>query len=127
MNREQIVGVLNAMHRAWNSRDAVALASAHTDDGVVYSPIFGEVHGRAAIEKTYRDLFLGFADWTFEPVELVVDGLRAAQLFNVTAARSECSACRLRTGASDSGCAGVRIQKEGKIAVGSASTTSPGC
>jgi steroid delta-isomerase-like uncharacterized protein len=85
MTREQIVGILNGMHRAWNNRDPVALASAHTDDGVVYSPIFGEVHGKAAIEKSYRDLFLGFADWTFEPVELVVDGLRAAQLFNVTA------------------------------------------
>ena len=85
MTREQIVGVLNAMQRAWNSRDSVALASAHTDDGVVYSPIFGAVHGKAAIEKSYRDLFLGFADWTFEPVELVVDGLRAAQLFNVSA------------------------------------------
>ena len=76
------------MHRASNSRDAAALADAHTDDGVIYSPIFGEVHGRAAIEKSYRDLFIAFADWTYEPAELVVDGLRAAQLFSVTASHT---------------------------------------
>jgi len=85
MNREQIVSVVNAMQRAWNSRDSQGLAAAHTDDGVVYSPIFGEIHGRAAIEQTYRDLFAAFADWTFEPLELIVDGHRAAQLFTVTA------------------------------------------
>ena len=85
MTREQIVGILNAMNRAWNSRDPVALAAAHADDGIVYSPIFGEVRGKAAIEKAYRDLFVAFADWTFEPTELIVDGLRAAESFNVTA------------------------------------------
>lgn len=85
MTREQIVNVLNTMQRAWNSRDAVGLAAAHSDDGVVYSPIFGEVHGRAAVEQSYRDLFTAFADWTFEPQELIVDGDRAAQLFVVSA------------------------------------------
>jgi steroid delta-isomerase-like uncharacterized protein len=84
MTREQIVAVLNTMQRAWNSRDPAALAAAHTDDGVVYSPIFGEIHGRPAIEKSYRDLFTAFSDWTFEADELIVDGLRAAQLCTVT-------------------------------------------
>lgn len=85
MTREQIVALLNTMQRSWNSRDPVGLAAVHSDDGVVFSPIFGEVRGRAAIEKSYRDLFTAFADWTFEPAELVVDGLRAAQLFTVSA------------------------------------------
>jgi steroid delta-isomerase-like uncharacterized protein len=85
MTREQIVAVLNTMQRSWNSRDPVGLTAAHADDGVIYSPIFGQVSGRAAIEKSYRDLFTAFADWTFEPQELIVDGLRAAQLFSVTA------------------------------------------
>jgi steroid delta-isomerase-like uncharacterized protein len=85
MTREQIVTVLNMMQRASNSRDPVALAAVHAEDGIVYSPIFGEVSGRAAIEKSYRDLFTAFTDWTFEPTELIVDGLRAAQLFSVTA------------------------------------------
>jgi steroid delta-isomerase-like uncharacterized protein len=85
VTREQIVAVLNTMQRAWNSRDSVGLGAAHTDDGVVYSPIFGEVRGRAAIEQSYRDLFTAFADWTFEPHELIVDGDRAAQMFAVSA------------------------------------------
>ena len=85
MTREQIVSVLNGMHRAWNSRDPGPLAAAHTDDGVIQSPIFGEVHGRKAIEQSYRDLFTAFADWTFEPGELIVDGSRAAQFCTVTA------------------------------------------
>ena len=85
MTREQIVGVLNTMQRAWSGRDPAGLAAAHAEDGVVYSPIFGEVRGKAAIAKAYRDLFTAFSDWTFEPADLVVDGLRAAQLFNVTA------------------------------------------
>jgi len=85
MTREQIVAVLNTMQRAWNSRDPVALTSAHTDDGVIHSLIFGEVRGRAAIEQSYRDLFTAFADWTFEGGDLIVDGTRAAQLATVTA------------------------------------------
>ena len=85
MTREQIVTVLNTLQRSWNSRDPQGLAAAHTEDAVVYSPIFGEVHGLAAIEQSYRDLFTAFADWTFEPHDLIVDGHRAAQVFAVTA------------------------------------------
>ena len=85
MTRAEIVAVLNTMQRAWNTRDPIGLAAAHTDDGVIHSPIFGEVVGRVAIQNSYIDLFTAFADWTFEPHELIVDGLRAAQLFTVTA------------------------------------------
>ena len=85
MTREQIVSVIAAMQRAWNARDASGLAAAHTDDAVVFSPIFGEVHGRAAIERSYGDLFRAFSDWTLDGQDLIVDGVRAAQLFTVTA------------------------------------------
>ncbi len=85
MTREQIVSILNAMQRAWNARDAVALAAHHADDAVVHSPIFGEVHGRTEIERTYRDLFRAFADWTYQGQEMIIDGHRAAQVFTVNA------------------------------------------
>lgn len=85
MTREQIVGVMQAMQRAWAARDPVALASAHAEDSLVQSPIFGEVRGRAEIERTYRDLFRAFADWTYEGQDLIIDGNRAAQTFIVTA------------------------------------------
>jgi ketosteroid isomerase-like protein len=54
MTREQIVGVMQVMQRAWIAKDPVALAAVHAEDSVVYSPMFGEVHGRAEIERTYR-------------------------------------------------------------------------
>ena len=73
------------MQRAWNARDPTGLAALFADHAVVQSPIFGELHGRHAIENSYRELFRGFADWTFEGEDVVVDGQRAAQLFNVTA------------------------------------------
>jgi len=85
MNREQIVAVMQAMQRAWNVRDPVALAAAHAEDGIVHSPMFGEVRGRADIERSYREMFRGFADWTYEGQDLIIDGNRAAQLFTATA------------------------------------------
>ena len=85
MTREQIVSVMQAMQRAWTVRDPVVLAAAHAEDGLVQSPIFGEVRGRAEIERTYRDLFRAFADWTYEGQDLIIDGNRAAQTFAVTA------------------------------------------
>ena len=88
MTREQIVAVLNAMQRAWNVRDPTALAALFADNAVVQSPIFGELRGRPAVERSYRDLFRGFADWTFEGQDVIVDGSRAAQLFTVSATHS---------------------------------------
>lgn len=85
MTREQVVGVMQAMQRAWNAKDAVALGAAHAEDGVVHSPMFGEVRGRADIERTYRDMFRAFGDWNFEGQDLIIDGDRAAQTFIATA------------------------------------------
>ncbi len=85
MKREQVVAIMQAMQRAWIARDSAALAVAHAEDGVVSSPMFGEVRGRSEIERTYRDLFRAFADWTFEGQDLIIDGNRAAQMFTVEA------------------------------------------
>jgi steroid delta-isomerase-like uncharacterized protein len=85
MTREEVVSVVNAIQRAWRTRDAVALASFHSEDSQVHSPIFGSIAGRPAIERTYHDLFVAFADWTLETEELVIDGSRVAQFFRVNA------------------------------------------
>jgi steroid delta-isomerase-like uncharacterized protein len=85
MTREQIVALAGAMQRAWAQRDAAGLAAVHADDGVVHSPMFGEVRGRADIERSYSELFRAFADWTFEPQDLLIDGNRAVQVFSVAA------------------------------------------
>ena len=88
MTREQIVALAQLMIRATNVQDAATLASTHSEDAVVHSPMFGEVRGRAAIEKSYRDLFRAFPDWTFEQLELIIDGNRVAQLFTSEATHS---------------------------------------
>ena len=85
MNREHIVAVLESMQRGWKDRDAVALASVHAQDGVVYSPIFGAVHRRPGIEQSYRNLLTAFADLIYEPLDPIIDGPRAAQVFTFTA------------------------------------------
>jgi steroid delta-isomerase-like uncharacterized protein len=71
--------------KAWRSRNPAALAATHAPDGRVSSPIFGKVFGRDAIERTYRELFTQFADWTLEGDPVIVDGQRVAQLFSVNA------------------------------------------
>jgi len=88
MTREQIVAVMQTMQRAWNAKDPAALASVHADDGVVHSPMFGEVHGRAEIERTYQNMFRTFEDWTWESGDLIIDGDRCAQMFTATATHS---------------------------------------
>jgi steroid delta-isomerase-like uncharacterized protein len=85
MKREQIVTIMQAMQRAWNARDPVALAAAHADDALVESPMFGEVRGHSEIERSYRDLFRAFADWTLEGQDLIIDGNHVAQMFTVEA------------------------------------------
>lgn len=85
MTREQVVALAGAMQRAWAQRDAAGLAATHADDSVVHSPMFGEVRGKADIERSYAELFRAFGDWTFEPQDLLIDGTRAVQVFTVSA------------------------------------------
>ena len=80
---------MQVMQRAWIAKDPVALAAVHAEDSVVYSPMFGEVHGRAEIERTYREMFRTFEDWTWESGDLIIDGDRCAQLFASTATHSQ--------------------------------------
>ena len=69
----------------WNTRDASALASCHTPDGVVVSPIFRTVSGREAILQSYQSLFEVFPDWTYQSGDLLIHGNRAAEPFTAQA------------------------------------------
>lgn len=89
MTREEVVALVNSLQRAWRARDAVALAAHHADDSTVRSPMFGVISGRAAVEESYRNLFLAFADWTFETEDLVIDGNRVAQFFRANATHTD--------------------------------------
>ena len=88
MSRDEIRGLLLRRQEHWAAHDSAALASAHTEDGVVHSPIFGVITGRPEIEKSYRNLFRVFADWTFDGQDVIIDGSRVAQIFRVKASHT---------------------------------------
>lgn len=69
----------------WNTRDAEALASCHTPDGVVVSPIFRTRSGREAILQSYQSLFEVFPDWTYQSEDLLIHGNRVAEPFTAQA------------------------------------------
>lgn len=85
LTREEIQALFDRRQEAWDDRDAVALAATHSLDGVVNSPMFGELHGREQIASSYAKLFRTFPDWTFAQQPLVIDGNRVVQLFSAGA------------------------------------------
>jgi steroid delta-isomerase-like uncharacterized protein len=88
MRREDIEAFFDKRQQAWRSRDVSTLLSGHSESAVVESPMFGTLHGRQGIEKSYRGLFDVFADWDFIGETLIVDGSRVAQPFLVRATHS---------------------------------------
>jgi len=88
MTRDETVAFFDSHAPHWARRDPAALATAHAEHGIVMSPMFARVRGRAAIEASYQSLFKTFPDWDFQQRDLVVDGDQAAQTFFVTATHS---------------------------------------
>ena len=87
--REEVEALFGRRRTAWDARDAGALAVTHSPDGVVKSPMFGELHGREQIAASYAKLFRTFPDWTFSDEPLVIDGNRVVQLFSSTATHAD--------------------------------------
>ena len=85
MTRNEIVQFFETRQKEWRIRHPEGLAEGHAPDGVVMSPMFGALNGRAEIADSYRKLFTTFPDWTFKTEELLIDGDRVAQHFVVTA------------------------------------------
>lgn len=81
MTRDEIVALFTRRQQAWDRLDAAALASDHTDDSIVDSPLAGgTATGREAIERLYTTYFGAFTDLTFKQDELLIDGDRVALL-----------------------------------------------
>jgi steroid delta-isomerase-like uncharacterized protein len=85
MTREELTTFAAHRHEAFARRDIGALAAGHSADGTVTSPMFGTVHGRAAIETSYRNLFAIFADWEYVGDALVIDGDSVVEPFTARA------------------------------------------
>jgi steroid delta-isomerase-like uncharacterized protein len=85
MADEQIAAVIGRHLEGWNKRDANALCLDHAEDGVIVSPMFERIEGRAQICGSYVALFTSFPDWQigFEPP--ILSGLRVAVYFSVAA------------------------------------------
>jgi steroid delta-isomerase-like uncharacterized protein len=85
MSRDEIVKMFARRDEAWANKDVETLTAAHADDGVIVSPMFGIIHGRAAIEKSYRDIFHAMSDWRLDSESLIIDDDNVAQIFKVHA------------------------------------------
>jgi predicted ester cyclase len=85
MTREEIVRFFETRQADWRARNPEGLASGHSPDSTVVSPMFGALHGRAEIAESYQRLFATFPDWFFKNEELIIDGDRVAQHFVATA------------------------------------------
>ena len=85
MTREQVAAFIERHAGGWNRRDPQALCHDFAENGVIVSPMFARVEGRAQICKTYTALFGIFPDWQISYDSPVVDGHRLAVSFSVTA------------------------------------------
>ena len=85
VTRQQISDFFVQQRDYWKARDPDRLASGHSNDGVIVSPIFRTVTGTAAIAASYRSLFQLFPDWDYRGEELLIDGDRVAEPFTALA------------------------------------------
>ncbi len=85
MTNDEIAAFIGRHAEGWNHRDPMVLSRGHSEDGVVISPMFGRVEGRAQIRGTYAALFAAFPDWELQYDTPIVQGNRLAVSFNATA------------------------------------------
>lgn len=89
MTRDEVKTFFDRRQQAWRTRAVATLTACHTETCIIESPMFGAIQGRAAIEKSYRELFTMFEDWEFEGEELVAEGNRVAQPFKIRATQTK--------------------------------------
>lgn len=88
MTREDIVALFARRSDAWMRHDGAALTADHAEDAVAESPIQGRLVGRATIQRVYDSWFASFQDLTYTPLDLIIDGDRAAQFFCIRGTQS---------------------------------------
>jgi steroid delta-isomerase-like uncharacterized protein len=85
MTRAELEAFLTRHMASMARHDPAALAADHAIDATVQSPMFATLHGRAAIEESYRALFVSFPDWLMTPLETVIDPPHIALFVTVSA------------------------------------------
>jgi len=85
MTRDEVVQFMQERQKHWLARDGDGLASQHALNGTTHSPMFGKLAGREAIAHSYHRLFEAFPDFSLNPDDVIIDGVRIAQPFSATA------------------------------------------
>jgi steroid delta-isomerase-like uncharacterized protein len=74
---------------AWRRKDVETLVLAHTEDGVLESPLAGRVVGHSAIENVYRGFMTSFPDMVVESPDLIMEGDRVVQLLTFSGTNTQ--------------------------------------
>jgi steroid delta-isomerase-like uncharacterized protein len=77
--------VIERYMEAWKQRDPAVLASFHTVDGVVESPMYATRCGRPSVEEAYRAFLTSFPDATQTVDAIVVEPPHVAVFTTVAA------------------------------------------
>lgn len=85
INRSDISDFFTNRDKAWQNHNAEALTATHTPDGEIESPLFGNLKGQEAIQKSYLEWFSTFPDTEWHSEHLLIDGDRVAQFVILTA------------------------------------------
>lgn len=85
MATNELTAFIDRHAGAWNRHDAEALSADHADDGVIISPMFARVEGRAQIRASYASLYTIFPDWELGYTAAICEGRRLAVPFQVRA------------------------------------------
>lgn len=72
MSSDAIRAFLADFVSAWEREDVQALASCYALDCTIDSPMFHTVRGRAAVERSYAELFRGFTDHAIRLEDTVI-------------------------------------------------------
>ena len=85
MDRDAAVELIRGLLHAARQGDFARLRVLYADDAVAVSPMFGEIHGNAAIADSWRRLATVLPDFSAEISHVLVDGNRIAVLSSVSA------------------------------------------
>lgn len=85
MDRDQSLALIRELLGAARRGDFARLRDLYAEDAVAVSPMFGEVHGNAAIADSWKRLAATLADFSAEVSHVLVDGDRVAVLSSVSA------------------------------------------
>lgn len=88
MSSDAIRAFLADFVSAWEREDVQALAACYALECTIESPMFHTVRGRAAVERSYAELFRAFTDQTIRVEETVIGGedpARAVVIWTATA------------------------------------------